>query len=66
VCFYTDGLIERRNQTIDDGLDRLCRAVTAQSPDIACAAVMAALVGSNPISDDIALLMIQRSPSGTA
>jgi phosphoserine phosphatase RsbU/P len=66
VCFYTDGLIERRNQTIDDGLARLCRAVTAQSPDAACAGVMAALVGNNPVRDDIALLMIQRSPSGTA
>ena len=66
VCFYTDGLIERRNQTIDDGLARLCQTVTAQSPDAACAAVMAALVGNHPVRDDIALLMIQRSPSGTA
>jgi phosphoserine phosphatase RsbU/P len=66
VCFYTDGLIERRNQTIDDGLARLCQAVTAQSPDAACATVMTALVGSNPVRDDIALLMIQRTPSGTA
>jgi sigma-B regulation protein RsbU (phosphoserine phosphatase) len=65
VCLYTDGLIERRNQTIDDGLDRLCQAVTAQAPDAACAAVMAALVGSGPVRDDIALLMIRRSPPGT-
>jgi putative methionine-R-sulfoxide reductase with GAF domain len=64
VCFYTDGLIERRHQAIDYGLARLCRAVTAQSPDAACAAVMSAMVGSNPVRDDIALLMIQRSPSG--
>jgi phosphoserine phosphatase RsbU/P len=66
VCLYTDGLIERRNQTIDDGLDRLCQAVSAQSPDAACAAVMAALVGNNPVRDDIALLMIQRSPLGAS
>jgi phosphoserine phosphatase RsbU/P len=65
VCFYTDGLIERRNQTIDDGLARLCRAVTAQSPDAACAAVMGALVGSQPTRDDIALLMVRRSLPGT-
>jgi phosphoserine phosphatase RsbU/P len=65
VCFYTDGLIERRGQTIDDGLARLCRAVTAQSPDAACAAVMAALVGSRPARDDIALLMVRRSLPGT-
>jgi phosphoserine phosphatase RsbU/P len=64
VCFYTDGLIERHGQTIDDGLDQLCREITAQLPDAVCAAVMAALVGSTPARDDIALLMIRRSPSG--
>lgn len=63
LCFYTDGLIERRGRTIDEGLARLCRAVTAQSPDDACAAVMAELVGAQPASDDIALLMVRRSPA---
>ena len=65
VCFYTDGLIERRGHTIDHGLARLCQAVTAQPPDAACATVMAALVGSEPVPDDIALLMFRRLPSGT-
>jgi hypothetical protein len=66
VCFYTDGLIERRGQPIGDGLERLCRAVTAQPPDAACAAVMAALAGSGPAHDDIALLTVRRSlPGGT-
>ncbi len=65
VCFYTDGLVERRGQTIDHGLARLCQAVTAQPPDTACAMVMAALVGREPVPDDIALLMFRRLPSGT-
>src|SRR5690348_2969911 len=65
LCFYTDGLIERRGPTIDDGLDRLCQAVTAEPPDAACASVMGALVGSEPARDDIALLMLRRQPSGT-
>jgi serine phosphatase RsbU (regulator of sigma subunit) len=65
VCFYTDGLVERRGHTIDHGLARLCQAVTAQPPDTACAMVMAALVGSEPVPDDIALLMFRRLPSGT-
>jgi sigma-B regulation protein RsbU (phosphoserine phosphatase) len=60
LCFYTDGLVERPGELIDDGLDRLCQAVTAQPPEMACAAVMRALVGSEPARDDIALLMIQR------
>ena len=40
LCFYTDGLIERPGEVIDDGLARLCQAVTAQPPEAACAAVM--------------------------
>ncbi len=60
LCFYTDGLIERPGELIDEGLDRLCRALTAQSPEAACAAVMGALVGNDPVRDDIALLMIRR------
>jgi phosphoserine phosphatase RsbU/P len=63
LCFYTDGLIERRGQTIEDGLDRLCQTLTAEPPDAACAAVMAALVGSEPAHDDIALLMFRRQPT---
>jgi phosphoserine phosphatase RsbU/P len=60
LCFYTDGLIERPGQVIDEGLTRLCRAVSAQPPEAACAAVMGALIGRESARDDIALLMIQR------
>ncbi|HEX2321531.1 MAG TPA: GAF domain-containing SpoIIE family protein phosphatase [Streptosporangiaceae bacterium] len=62
ACFFTDGLIERRGQTIDHGLERLCQSVVAQPPDAACAAVMAAMVGAEPARDDIALLMFWRQP----
>jgi sigma-B regulation protein RsbU (phosphoserine phosphatase) len=64
VCFYTDGLIERRGHPIDHGLARLCVAVSAQPPGAACEAVMAAMVGSDPARDDIALLMFRRPPLG--
>jgi serine phosphatase RsbU (regulator of sigma subunit) len=60
LCFYTDGLVERRGQVIDEGLTRLCQAVSAQPPEAACAAVMGALIGSEPARDDVALLMIRR------
>jgi phosphoserine phosphatase RsbU/P len=62
VCFYTDGLIERRGEVIDDGLARLCRAVTAQPAEAAAATVMQELVGSQTARDDIALLMLRRQP----
>jgi sigma-B regulation protein RsbU (phosphoserine phosphatase) len=58
-CFFTDGLIERPGQLIDEGLDRLRRAVAAEPPEAACAAAMGALVGSEPSRDDVTLLMIR-------
>jgi phosphoserine phosphatase RsbU/P len=45
---------------IDEGLARLCQAVTAQPPETVCAEVMGALVGSEPPPDDIALLIFRR------
>jgi hypothetical protein len=39
--------------------------VTAQSPEVACAAVMQALVGSGSARDDIALLMVRRQEAHT-
>ena len=62
LCFFTDGLVERPGEVIDEGLARLCRALVAELPDVACSAVMGALVGSEPARDDIALLMIRRQP----
>jgi sigma-B regulation protein RsbU (phosphoserine phosphatase) len=62
VTFYTDGLIERRGSSIDDGLARLCGAVTTGDPEKACASVMSAMVGSETAQDDIALLVMSRGP----
>jgi serine phosphatase RsbU (regulator of sigma subunit) len=62
LCFYTDGLIERPGQMIDDGLERLRRVVVAQPPEAVCAEVMGELVGREPARDDIALLIIRRRP----
>jgi phosphoserine phosphatase RsbU/P len=62
LCMCTDGLVERREFPLDDGLDRLCKAVQAGPAEAACAAVMAALVGNDDVRDDIALLMFHREP----
>lgn len=60
LCFFTDGLVERRDSTIDDGLARLCAAVTAEEPEAVCSRVMAELVGMEKARDDIALLAVRR------
>jgi phosphoserine phosphatase RsbU/P len=62
LCFFTDGLVERPGEVIDEGLGRLCRALAAEPADVACSAVMGALVGNEPSRDDIALLIIRRQP----
>jgi serine phosphatase RsbU (regulator of sigma subunit) len=63
-CFYTDGLIERRGEVIDEGLARLCQVVAPGPAEAVCAAVMAALVGSEAAADDVAVLMLQCQPTG--
>ena len=60
LCCYTDGLVERRGGNIDDGLRRLCAVVQARPAEDVCAAVMSAMVGSDPTEDDAAILMVRR------
>jgi anti-sigma regulatory factor (Ser/Thr protein kinase)/putative methionine-R-sulfoxide reductase with GAF domain len=61
VCFYTDGLVERRGRSLGEGLDRLTDAVFAGPAESICATVMSALVGADPQVDDIALLVLRRN-----
>jgi phosphoserine phosphatase RsbU/P len=59
LCFFTDGLVERRNKPLDDGLTRLCQTVSAGPPENVCSSVMRAMVGSEHTGDDIALLVLR-------
>jgi serine phosphatase RsbU (regulator of sigma subunit) len=60
LCFFTDGLVERRNMPLDDCVARLCRTVSpATPPERVCASVMGALVGNEHAGDDIALLVLR-------
>jgi phosphoserine phosphatase RsbU/P len=60
LCMCTDGLVERREYPLDEGLDRLCKAVRAGPAEAVCATAMAALVGNDEVRDDIALLVFRR------
>lgn len=62
LCLYTDGLVERRDRPIDDGIARLRAATPAADPDVACGSVMAAMAGYIPHTDDVALLILRRQP----
>jgi len=63
LCFYTDGLIERRGTNIDDSLHRLCAAVTVGPAESVCTTVMHRLIGSEIVADDVAVLIIRREES---
>jgi phosphoserine phosphatase RsbU/P len=66
LCLYTDGLVERRDQPIDEGIARLRAAVTTADPEAGCASVMAAMGDYSPHTDDVALLMLRRMPDKAA
>ncbi|HWG00999.1 MAG TPA: GAF domain-containing SpoIIE family protein phosphatase [Trebonia sp.] len=73
LLFFTDGLVERRDQPIDRGIglvaaaldDMLAVAADRDGRDVplgedACAAVMRSLVGNAAPRDDIAILALHR------
>ena len=73
LCCFTDGLVERRGQLIDRGIDAVAAALDKQiavgpnpgatnmtAAEDACAAVMRTLVGDFDAPDDIAILMLNR------
>jgi putative methionine-R-sulfoxide reductase with GAF domain len=62
VALYTDGLVERRDEDIDARLARLLTAVEPGPPEVACARIMAEMVGARQATDDIALLTARHMP----
>ncbi|MFB6889085.1 SpoIIE family protein phosphatase [Kitasatospora sp. NPDC056327] len=63
VALYTDGLVERRGQDLDDGIDLLARTLggPGRTLEASCDAVLGALV-SGGSDDDIAMIMARVLP----
>jgi sigma-B regulation protein RsbU (phosphoserine phosphatase) len=61
LVFYTDGLVERRDQVIDTGLAALTGVVRAAPAETVCTTVMTG-VGPEKPTDDVALLVVRRCP----
>ena len=60
LVLYTDGLIERRDEPLDQGLERLRSVVTPDDPEAVCRRITDALIGDWSPQDDVALLALQR------
>jgi len=61
VAFYTDGLIERRDESIDVGLERLRNAMSLGTPDRVAREIMRHVIGNRIPGDDIALVVMHRT-----
>ena len=67
MVLYTDGLVERRGEVIDTGLELLRSSVTTGHPQAVCAAVVERLLGPKPPSDDVALVAVRKTgPRGSS
>ncbi len=64
-ALYTDGLVERRGESIEDGIDELARAMCS-GPEITAEATLNAIGSSiGAPSDDVALLIASVEPAGS-
>jgi anti-anti-sigma factor len=66
LMLYTDGLIERRGATLDDGLEQLAAAVTPRrsaAVPVLLDGVLADLVGGTGGTDDIAVVAVRLLPA---
>ncbi|MEP7202299.1 MAG: SpoIIE family protein phosphatase [Ilumatobacteraceae bacterium] len=64
VVMFTDGLVERRGESIDDGLKRLLEAIEQTrelSPQAMCASLVERLTDGYDPDDDIAVLVVKRN-----
>jgi serine phosphatase RsbU (regulator of sigma subunit) len=66
LLLYTDGLVERREESIQVGLDRQLRVAAGHEGndvDDLCDDILSALVEADHVSDDVALVAVRPQPS---
>ena len=66
LVFYTDGLVEDREMSLDEGLDVMREAVSEDKPTVNELAdhVIETCLGSRVVDDDVALLIVRALPLG--
>ena len=64
LALFTDGLVERRGESVTARLDRLRGAVRDGSAEQRCANAIHTMLGGDEPADDVALLVIRREDHG--
>jgi phosphoserine phosphatase RsbU/P len=67
MLLYTDGLIERRGEALDEGLERLRGRFRPEEPHLLCNRLLRSSFASQGPADDVAIVVIRRTvgPLGT-
>src|SRR5690606_19577293 len=60
LSLFTDGLVERRGEPLDQGVKRLAASLEVDSAQRSCSAAIATLVGVQDRPDDVAVLVMRR------
>lgn len=60
VLFYTDGLVERRDRSVADGIAQLWTVLRGVDPTRICAVAIDGMLGDTAASDDVAVLTMRR------
>lgn len=65
LVLYTDGLVERRDRSLEEGLEQLTRSAgrAPREPEGFATAVLTDLLGDRTLGDDVALLVVRLDPS---
>jgi len=63
LFLYTDGLIERRYEPLDVGLDRLRTTIRPGGANSVCRTVTETLIGASDPEDDVAVIAVRSIPS---
>ena len=69
VVLYTDGLVERRDEVVDEGLARLAAAAAGHrdaDPESLADGIVKGVLGEDAPSDDVALVVVRLMPAPLA
>jgi sigma-B regulation protein RsbU (phosphoserine phosphatase) len=61
LFLYTDGLVERHDRSIIDGMNRLTATLACGPAETMCTTAMTQLFDGQPANDDTAMLAIRRT-----